>query len=53
VRRNGLPPTIAARRGGGAGPEVLAKLTAMDRYDPPPGSGDIRPSPSLSQRQPR
>ena len=26
---------MEARRGGTAGPEVLAQLTAMDRYDPP------------------
>lgn len=50
VRRNGLPPTMTARRGSTAGPEVLAKLTAMDRYDPPPGPHSSRPDPSRSQR---
>lgn len=46
VRQNGLPPTMAARRGEQLGPEGLARLTAMDRYDPAPGPGDTRPSAS-------
>lgn len=48
VRRNGLPPTMSARRGGQAPMGVLAQLTAMARYDPP--RRDVPPSPSLSQR---
>lgn len=47
VRRNGLPPTMVARRGAAASPEVLARLTAMDRYDPP--IREVPPPPSVTQ----
>jgi hypothetical protein len=46
VRRNGLPPSLASRRGGHLGAADLARLTSMDRYDPPPGPGDTPPLPA-------
>lgn len=36
VRSHGLPPKLAAKRGGRASAEVLERLTSMLRYDPCP-----------------
>ena len=38
VRENGLPPKMAAERGGQPGPEVLAQLVSMPRHDPHPNA---------------
>jgi hypothetical protein len=38
VRENGLPPSMAAECGGQPNPERLAQITAIERYEPAPGS---------------
>ena len=41
VLANGLPPKVAAERGGQPAHEVLEVLTAMGRYTRPPGPSPI------------
>ena len=49
VIRNGLPPRMAADRGGQPAQEVLRRLTEMRMYDPPPSPNAIRPDSSPSR----
>lgn len=37
VAKNGLPPDMAARRGGQPGAADLARIAAIARYEPPQG----------------
>ena len=46
VIANGLPPKMAAERGGQPAPEVLERWTATGAYSPPPGLHPTESPPS-------